>query len=514
LKRPFIALCIFLFIGIIGVYFLQYSIPIHYILYSAIISFVILFLYERGFVILLFFTIILLGGYLYEQNIVGDILLDAASDNIIISAKILKQGSLKKGFSEYDVEILSLFDGEINKIIKVNKNAKLKIYDSADAESSFIVNDVIEIQYSKVAKSFKNMSDSELNSYDLFLKSKGFEYILQTHRENVMLNNDIQNKWIGLRLLSYKTKIYLEDFLDSTLDFENSNILKSIMFGNQGYLSKDKLSIFSKTGTAHIMAVSGLHVGLMILIADKFLKYMKMGRNSRLCFTVVILIFYAYMVYFPVSIVRAGFMYILYVVAYFLHRRYDSINALFFIAFILLIYRPMTVFSISFQLSFIATLSILLLSPIFNKILSKKTGFFGTLLSVTLAAQIGTIPIMAYHFRQISVISLVANLLIVPLLAPVLSISFVSVLFGIVSFRMGFLINKITNNLLNYINWISTKCAIIPYGSFEVDQVKIIYIFAYYILLAIIYFTYKQNGNKQNEKNNFKEEGLVKINEL
>jgi len=203
------------------------------------------------------------------------------------------------------------------------------------------------------------------------------------------------------------------------------------------------------------------------------------------------------MVYFPVSIVRAGFMYILYVIAYFLHRRYDSINALFFIAFTLLIHKPIAIFSVSFQLSFIATLSILLLSPIFNKILSRKIGFLGSLLAVTLAAQIGTLPIMAYHFKQLSVISLATNLLIVPLLAPILSIAFISVLFGIISFRIGFLINKITNNLLNYINWISAKCAIIPYGSFEINQVKIIYIFGYYILLSIIYFTYKQYENKQ-----------------
>jgi len=155
----------------------------------------------------------------------------------------------------------------------------------------------------------------------------------------------------------------------------------------------------------------------------------------------------------------------------------------------------MTIFSISFQLSFTATLSILLISPILNKLLSNKIGFLSLLLSVTLGAQIGALPIMAYHFKQISLISLVTNLLIVPMLIPMLSTVFLSILLGTVSFRIGFIINQITNNILNYINWISTKCAIIPYGSFEIRELKIIYILGYYILLSIIYFTYKQKQN-------------------
>lgn len=232
-----------------------------------------------------------------------------------------------------------------------------------------------------------------------------------------------------------------------------------------------------------------------------------MGRNKRLYLTMFILIFYGYMVYFPISIVRAGAMYFLYVAAYFLERRYDSINALFFIGFILLIYRPMTIFSISFQLSFMATLSILLLSPILNEKLNKITGPLSSLLSVTLAAQIGTLPIMAYHFNQVSLISLLTNLLIIPIISPMLSIAFFSILIGAVSFRLGFFINKITNHLLNYINWITMKCSAVPYGNFKVDEIKPIYIFSYYIVLGAICFLLYKRGC-------LKKERLVKVYEL
>lgn len=468
----------------------------------ALVSFLI---YEKAFQILLMFTIVMLGAYLYGQSMAGDILLEIAPSNTIIEVEILKEAASKRGYTEYEVEIKNLFIDLKNKNIKINKKALLNLYESGAEYFVPTVGNVIEIKNIKVKKLLKDYEEDEVNGYELFLKSKGMEYILDVNINDIVISN-INYKHVNISNMSYKTKIYLEDFLDSTLDFENSDILKSIIFGNQGYLSKEKLNMFSKTGTAHIMAVSGLHVGLIVLVVDRFLKLIKIGKNSRLYFTIIILILYGYMVYFPVSILRAGIMYLLYVIAYFLQRRYDSINALFFIAFILLIYRPMTIFSISFQLSFIATLSILLLSPILNEKLNKRIGLLSSLVSVTLAAQIGTLPIMAYHFKQISIISLVTNLLIIPIIGPMLSIVFISILLGFISFKIGFLVNQITNQLLNYINWIAIKCAIIPYGSFEVSEVKFIYIFGYYFILGVIYLVVQNRS----EKRNLKEEGLVK----
>ena len=511
MKRPFVSLFIFILIGILCAHYFQYDISIIYLVLATAISLIVFMLWERGSIFFILLTASILGAYLYGQSIIGDTILKSAPENKTVIARILKEGSFNRGFTEYEIDVLSFVDKETRKTITINKKAQLRVYESVSDQSIFMVDDILKIKNIRVRKLLDHKDDIKPNSYELYLKTKGIEYILEANSANVKIDPAPQNKLIGIRRISYKIKIYIEDYLDSTLDFENSDILKSIILGNQGYLSKERLNIFSKTGTAHIMAVSGLHVGLIVLIIDKFLKIIKIGRNNRLHLTVLILIFYGFMVYFPVSIIRAGFMYILYVGAYFLERRYDSINALFFIAFVLLIYRPMTVFSISFQLSFTATLSILLLGPILNKALKERLGFLASLLSVTLAAQIGTLPIMAYHFKQISVISLGTNLLIIPLLAPIISIAFLSILIGSLSFRAGFIVNQINNQLLNYVHWISAKCAIIPYGSFEIKEVKIIYILGYYITIAIIYFIYRQTSNKES---NFQKKGLVNLNEL
>ena len=487
-------------------YLFSCFISIYYVIFFVLLALISLLVYEKAFNILFLFTVVILGIYLYGQSIIGDKLLEMSTSDSIMRIKILREAKLKKGYSEHEVEIINIFADKKSKGIKVGQKAQLNIFQSSTEDLMLAVGDIIEIKNANIRKLMKDYEKDKINGYELFLKSRGLEYILNVNIENIA-KIDMNFKCINIPDRSYRAKIYLEDFLDSTLDFENSDILKSIMFGNQGYLSNDRLDMFSRTGTAHIMAVSGLHVGLMVVVIDRFLKLVRVGRNKRLYLTIFILIFYGYMVYFPISIVRAGAMYLLYVAAYFLERRYDSINALFFIGFILLIYRPMTIFSISFQLSFIATLSILLLSPILNEKLNKIIGPLSPLLSVTLAAQIGTFPIMAYHFNQISLISLLTNLLIVPMISPMLSVAFFSILIGAISFRLGFFINKITNHLLNYINWITIKCSAIPYGNFRVDEIKFLYVFSYYILLGTIYFLLYKRGC-------FKKERPVKVYEL
>ncbi len=487
-------------------YLFSCFISIYYVIFFVLLALISLLVYEKAFNILFLFTVVILGIYLYGQSIIGDKLLEMSTSDSIMRVKVLREAKLKKGYSEHEVEIINIFADKKSKGIKVGQKAQLNIFQSSTEDLMLAVGDIIEIKNANIRKLMKDYEKDKINGYELFLKSRGLEYILNVNIENIA-KIDMNFKCINIPDRSYRAKIYLEDFLDSTLDFENSDILKSIMFGNQGYLSNDRLDMFSRTGTAHIMAVSGLHVGLMVVVIDRFLKLVRVGRNKRLYLTIFILIFYGYMVYFPISIVRAGAMYLLYVAAYFLERRYDSINALFFIGFILLIYRPMTIFSISFQLSFIATLSILLLSPILNEKLNKIIGPLSPLLSVTLAAQIGTFPIMAYHFNQISLISLLTNLLIVPMISPMLSVAFFSILIGAISFRLGFFINKITNHLLNYINWITIKCSAIPYGNFRVDEIKLLYIFSYYIVLGAICFLLYKRGC-------FKKERLVKVYEL
>ncbi len=168
MKRPFVPLCIFLLIGILMSHYRERFIPIHYLVWAILASMIVLFLYEKAFLLFLAISIVLLGSYIYGQSMVGDILGGALLNEGTISAGILKEASYKRGYIEYEVELLGLdFDAQ-KKNIKINKNAQLKIYISSTGESDFTVNDVIEIKHSKVTRLLKSKYDENDNSYEIF----------------------------------------------------------------------------------------------------------------------------------------------------------------------------------------------------------------------------------------------------------------------------------------------------------------------------------------------------------
>lgn len=506
MKRPFVILCTGLLIGIIASISLNYVLPQSYLILFILLTGLALIFDEGLFKVLFLVTIIILGNFLYGQGIGGQRILENLDSSLRLRGRVLKGAGFKKGYSQYEIEIINILVGEDHRGVRINERAQVNIYGPLEDLylEQFMVGDIIEIKNPNIKTLLKGYEKDNINSYELYLRARGLAYIINTNGRDIGQVN-IGPKNINMGNASYKARLYVEEYLDTSLEFENSDILKSIIFGNEGYLSRDRLDLFSKTGTAHIMAVSGLHIGLIVLIVDRFLRLVRVSRNKRLILTTAVLVFYGFMVYYPLSIVRAGAMYLLYVGGYFLHRRYDSINALFLIAFALLVHNPLTIFSISFQLSFLATLSVLLLSPILNKKLGPVLGPLAPLLSVTLAAQLGTLPIMAYHFRQISLVSTISNILIVPLIGPMLAIAFTSIMVGSLSLRLGFLINKITDRILSYINWLTVKGATIPYGSIEVSEVKLTHLIIYYLILAILfYYMFKKN-----EKNSLNEERSV-----
>mgnify|MGYP000874519902 CR=1 FL=1 len=478
--RPFSFLCVSVIIGIvIGFMFNIYITGSLFISLLLILLFLVLFTkkYSNIYICIAF---IVLGNFIAYYNIKDHTILTLYNDeNMALQGVIKKISKEHERYEEYDIQMEYLITPKIS--IKIDEKSKLQIINSQLLDVNLEPGDKLTLKNIELVEDFNK---EDLNGYEYYLRGQGFKSILKIKAKDIdKINHDNWN----LRKSSYKTKKYIENFLDDSLQERNSNILKSIIFGNQGYLDRDILSLFSITGTAHIIAVSGLHVGVLVLILDMVLKSIGVGRNKKLILTMIILFFYAYMVDFPVSIIRAICMYYLYIGGYFFERRYDGINSLMMMAFIILLFNPFAIFSISFQLSFVATLSILLLYPIIKDYLSILPRFLQPLLGVTLAAQLGTIPIMAYHFNQISLISPIANIIIVPTLTPLLFLCFLSIVASLIFEGLGYIINYITNGLLTYIYLMIEKTSTWNYANIEIININYTYIFIYYFLLIIIY---------------------------
>lgn len=450
-----------------------------------------IFFYNRYALLFISLVFLLAGNFIFHSYMKGGTLITAhSSSNLQLKAEIKSEAIDRGRYLEYDVYIHKLLS--YSEVIPVSEMCKLQVKNSRDLYKHLSPGDIVVLNHTALVEDLRG---NHLDGYQFYLKGKGFKGILEVEGRNISAFNE--RNGFSLLKISYTTRKYIEGVLDQSLSPLHSGMLKSIMFGNQGYLDSEMLKLFSISGTAHIIAVSGLHVGVIALLLHQLLKFFNLSKKKILMITMLVLFFYSAIVNFPISIVRASSMYYLYVLSYFIERRYDAINSLMMIALILLLYNPLNLFSVSFQLSFSATLSILLLYPIIKEKLIFIPKQLQSLLAVTISAQVGTIPILIYHFQQMSLVAFIANILIVPTLVPLLFMAFASIFFSLFAIELAVTINYLTNLLLTYIYWIVNNLSQWSLASIEVAEIKFFHILVYYLTGFVVYLILWQQHQKK-----------------
>jgi competence protein ComEC len=202
-------------------------------------------------------------------------------------------------------------------------------------------------------------------------------------------------------------------------------------------------------------------------------------------------------------------MYTLYVLAFFLERRYDSRSILMWCAIVFVWINPMTVYSVSFQLSFMATASILWIYPVILTHLLRAEFPGRQFLAVTLAAQLGTWPVIAWHFGTIPLLSLPANLLIVPMLGILmpagLLMTAVSLLSPTLAGVPAFVVQGGLSYMIRMTGWLNR----VPGAVFETESLRLSWVIAYYLLLAGVVKILSHNTEKPVIQNRWMERGMT-----
>lgn len=206
---------------------------------------------------------------------------------------------------------------------------------------------------------------------------------------------------------------------DLSLSDRDKSVLAALTIGYKKDISRETRTRFSITGVSHILAVSGFHVATVcgfLTFLFGFLPDIAFIRWLRYLMTISILWLFVFITGLAASTVRAGLMFTFYLTGKVIRRNPDSYNTLAAAAFCMLVYDPLYLFDIGFQLSYTAVFFILYLQPGFqglipvrNPLLAYPWGW----LTVTLAAQIGTIPLCLYYFGQSSLVFLFVNLPVV-----------------------------------------------------------------------------------------------------
>lgn len=229
-----------------------------------------------------------------------------------------------------------------------------------------------------------------------------------------------------------------------------ASLLAGILLGDEGGLTEGLQRAFKVTGTSHIIAISGFNIAIIVALFYSLFGRL-LGRRRGAAVAVVGVVFYTLLVGAGPSVVRAAIMGTLGVLAGQLYRRQVGLNTLAFTAALMALFSPFVLWDVGFQLSFFATLGLILFGTPLQEMamrrlerlslpeiwLSPAVQFLSDAVLLTLAAQITTLPIMAYHFQQISLIAFLANPFILPVQPLVMILGGLSVLLGWVWLPLG-----------------------------------------------------------------------------
>jgi len=288
-----------------------------------------------------------------------------------------------------------------------------------------------------------------------------------------------------------KIRRKIDFVIKSTLPQLESSILAGLMLGERCDLPKDIQEMFADAGVLHILAVSGLNVGLVLFIFYGFFRGIGIPKRVTYLLTILVVIIFAQVVGNPPSAARASIMAICGLVAFLLDRDKHLYNSLALAALIILIWNPFTLFDVGFQLSFMATLGILYLTPYFQSHfrLSKPyklvTYILGSL-AVSAGALVGVYPITAFYFNKISLIALLSNIVVVPQVGVITALGFASSIGGLFSLGLGQVVNTV-NRLFIIVLFQSIRFfASLPFSVKYVVNPSWIFILSYYLFFSFL----------------------------
>lgn len=295
------------------------------------------------------------------------------------------------------------------------------------------------------------------SEYSLSNLSKNIVSVVFANSSTLNVSNSIKTK------PDEKVRAYVYDKLQE-YDVEYAEIGYGIMFGESSFIDEDVVQAFRTTGIAHILAVSGLHISIVMAVFMFVLKRLKTSNYTNLIIMTIILFAYAYLCNFSVSVVRAGIMSLMYLYFTARHKCYDRLSSISLSALCILLVSPLKLFNISFILSYTAVLSIILLTKLFERIFSKI--FYRKLassLATILAVQFGLIFVQLYFFKSYSPVSIICNFVTIP----ISTFAFIALIVGIiVSICLPFMafILKIFDYLMGLVvkfNYTISKSAVI-----------------------------------------------------
>jgi len=401
---------------------------------------------------------------------------------------LLKDPKNKKGRLEYIMKATHLISESDTQQVDVN----ILVKDYKKLSSRFTYGDQVTVT-GTVTKPSGVRNPGGFN-YRKYLAHKNIFYCLYVN--NIISADKRKRGNIILDQIVYPVRRYMISTIATLFTSPATHsVVKALLLGDKELIPEEILDTFSKTGIIHVLAVSGLHVGFILLMCITIFDLFRFNNNIRTFLTVLVLIFYTLLTESHPPVVRAAIMASLYLLSVKLERKTQPFNIIGFAGLILIMINPNNLFSLSFILSFTAISSIIYF---YNKLINLQIyvtiknnhPLYAKLLStmfVSAAALLGTLPVSAYYFNRIPLISIIVNLFAIPLTALIVVLSFITIFFSTFSLFVASIYAGIVNVLVSFfisvIYWISQ----FNFSHITVPSPPMVYIIIYFLLLLLIF---------------------------
>lgn len=512
-KHPFIWIFIAYCIGLITAFYLKKNNDHSYLIFLIPLP-ILLLIFKRNVKklgsIILIFIFIFLGYFLFPNP-------SLPSQKTEKQGIILRLTQVQQSVPNKYKMIAIVQDHKQNNQFEVGE--KILLYIKSDPKTNIEENQIILA--SCIIQPILNKNNPGEFDASWFWKTKGINKVafLQQYDFEILSASSS----FSLNKLISNANNSLISILSSHLEGKQLALAQAILLGDRSLLSQDTVNSFGATGAMHVLAVSGMHIGiisqLLLFILQGFGKVI--SRRTGLLLVLLFLWFYALTSGFSPSVVRSVFMFSLLLLAQMTGRRYSSINILFFSAFVLILINPMVFFDVGFQLSYLAMLGIFSIYPIIQNWLNFKNKimhYFWQGTAVCLSAQCLTVPLCIYYFHQFPNYFMIANLGIMILSTLVMGIGLGIFIFHFIPFFgewWGKLLGFSIEALLNFLDYIARLPGAVVYGFdicllvvpllslflfllvFNKPQKKIWKISAFVTLFLIVQLAFQRFNNQQ-----------------
>jgi len=336
-----------------------------------------------------------------------------------------------------------------------------------------------------------SFSKGEFN-YRNYLRHQGIYLILSVKKGGMVKQLD-KNVGNPLKSFAFRIRHKMREAIVKNLSPFSAGILNAIILGERQNLSAHTRDVLVYSGTVHIIAISGLHLGIVAFIILLILKIIKIPRKPRYILTILLLIFYCLLTGANTPVLRSTVMATILLFSYLLEREVNIYNSLSLAALIILVVNPWQLFEVSFQLSFLSVVSIVWLPPKIKSVFPEKLNkilwlrFLISIFSVSFSAWLGLLPLIAYYFRVLSPITILANMIIVPYMTIIVASGFSLALIGMLIPSLSPIFSASNELCILILFKINSFLIAIPGAYFKLPEIPIIYVLLYYALLILVF---------------------------